>query len=84
LPNDPVPSVRPTMYCPIRAWGLRSVLVEEVVWAERDRPWLWGGGAGAGRVDIGMVGLGGGGYMMVLGISVYVFYIVFRLDGRRG
>lgn len=49
LPNEPVPRVRPTIYCPIRA----GALDEFDDCCERDLP----GAAGAGRV----VMLGGGG-----------------------
>jgi len=46
LPKEPVPSVRPTMYCPMRGGLLDGC-------CERDLP----GAAGTGRVDIA---LGGG------------------------
>lgn len=47
FPNDPVPSVRSIIYCPIR--GLAAVLEDEALPAVLVR---WPGRGGAGRVAI--------------------------------
>ena len=61
FPKEPVPSVRPTMYCPMRGGLLDGC------W-ERDLP----GAAGTGRVDIA---LGGGRDDMGLMGCIYMIRV---------
>jgi hypothetical protein len=61
LPKEPVPSVRPTMYCPMRGGLLDGC-------CERDLP----GAAGTGRVDIA---LNGGLVIWGWSLMVYMYLI---------